>query len=85
MKVRPPERVRHLCGADTAVPLLPRASAGVGTASHGLMCDGFLTIYQPVMSDVLTRYGVGTVDIARNHRDMTTGDEEVRIVPRGQK
>ena len=75
----------HLRGADAAMPLLPRASAGVGTASHGLMCDGFLTIYQRVMSDVHRTCGVGTVDIARNHRDMTTGDEEVRIVPRGQK
>ena len=34
--VWPPERVRHVRGADAAVPVLPRAGAAVGAAAHGL-------------------------------------------------
>ena len=44
--VRTSEHMWRLRGADAAVPLLPRASAGVGTAAHGLI----VSVYFPIFS-----------------------------------
>ena len=51
--VRPPERVRHLRGADAAVPVLPRASPGVDTIARGLTL-----LYTPASEDTVQLYTV---------------------------
>ena len=42
--MRPPERMRHVLRQDEAVPLLPRASPGVGATANGVVATTMSTL-----------------------------------------